>query len=206
MESTTQVKYIGCLGIKESMKNMNFETRSVIAKECILRVSESAGLQPHTEYACLSLDPKVKDVVKMLDKEVDLTYSLSLSTLSVSSSALVLSVTDTGEEIAYHLMPDISFASGGDGDTKDFVAYVAKDVHRGRACFVLQCNPGQAQEVISTIGEAFEVRFQELMRKKQDAKKMLPSTCHSLSSTLTRQTTMSDPDRDNEYYNDQPGE
>lgn len=49
-------------------------------------------------------------------------------------------------------------------DTLDFVAYVAKDGQSARACFVLQCGGGLAQDVISTIGQAFELRFREFMR------------------------------------------
>lgn len=82
---------------------------------------------------------------------------------------------------------------------RDFVAYVAKDVDHGRACFVLQCNGSQAQDVISIIGKAFEARFQEIIRNK-DLQKM-PS---SLSSTLSRQRKTSSSDTD--YYNDLPGE
>ena len=55
-------------------------------------------------------------------------------------------------------MPNISFASGGDTDTQDYVAYVAKDKHQVRSCFVLECKGGVAQEVITTIGQAFELR------------------------------------------------
>ena len=57
-----------------------------------------------------------------------------------------------------HDMPNISFASGGDSDTLDFVAYVAKDRCGVRSCFVLECGGGLAQDVITTIGQAFELR------------------------------------------------
>ena len=55
-------------------------------------------------------------------------------------------------------MPNISFASGGDADKLDFVAYVAKDRQGVRSCFVLECGGGLAQDVITTIGQAFELR------------------------------------------------
>ena len=51
-----------------------------------------------------------------------------------------------------------SFASGGDSDTLDYIAYVAKDGAGGRACYVLECSGGLAQDVITTIGQAFELR------------------------------------------------
>ena len=50
-------------------------------------------------------------------------------------------------------------------DTLDFIAYVAKDTCNGRACFVLECGGGQAQNVITSIGQAFELRFKEYLKK-----------------------------------------
>lgn len=49
-------------------------------------------------------------------------------------------------------------------ETLDFVAYVAKD-SAGRACYVLECGGGLAQDVITTIGQAFELRFKEYLKK-----------------------------------------
>ena len=62
------------------------------------------------------------------------------------------------QPIHVHEMPNISFASGGDTDTLDFVAYVAKDREAVRSCFVLECGGGIAQDVITTVGQAFELR------------------------------------------------
>lgn len=59
-------------------------------------------------------------------------------------------------------MPNISFASGGDAETLDYVAYVAKDKNNVRSCYVLECGGGLAQEVITTIGQAFELRYGQL--------------------------------------------
>lgn len=84
-------------------------------------------------------------------------------------------------------MPNISFASGGDSDMSEFVAYVAKDSTRGRACYVLDCWGGRAQEVISTIGQAFELRFKEFLKR----------------SPRPEPARIADADRD--YYNDLPG-
>lgn len=44
-------------------------------------------------------------------------------------------------------------------DTLDFVAYIAKDATEWRACYVLECGGGLAKDVISTIGQAFELRY-----------------------------------------------
>lgn len=49
-------------------------------------------------------------------------------------------------------------------DTLDFVAYIAKDINDWRACYVLECGGGLAKDVISTIGQAFELRFKQYMK------------------------------------------
>lgn len=87
-------------------------------------------------------------------------------TLTVSSKSLTLVSHENGDIIAEHEMPRISFASGGDTTTLDFVAYVAKDLQECRACFVLECGGGQAQDLIATIGHAFELRYREFFNKK----------------------------------------
>ena len=51
----------------------------------------------------------------------------------------------------------------------DFVAYVAKDATFGRACHVLECDGGLAQDVITTIGQAFEIRFKQHLAKRPTA-------------------------------------
>ncbi len=60
-------------------------------------------------------------------------------------------------------MQNISFACGGDTDIQNFVAYVAKDEHMGRACYVFECENGLANNVITTIGQAFELRFKKFL-------------------------------------------
>ena len=71
---------------------------------------------------------------------------------------ITLPVLSHFQPIHVHEMPNISFASGGDTDTLDFVAYVAKDRAGVRSCFVLECGGGIAQDVITTVGQAFELR------------------------------------------------
>lgn len=113
--------------------------------------------------------------------------------LIISSCSLALTMLDTGSIVVKHDMPRISFASGGDTvvvlthfffsssskynsermityylfeqDTLDFVAYIAKNLKDWRACYVLECGGGLAQDVIATIGQAFELRFKEFLTK-----------------------------------------
>ena len=51
-------------------------------------------------------------------------------------------------------------------ETLDFVAYGAKDDINGRACHVLECGGGLSEDVITTIGQAFELRFKEYLKKQ----------------------------------------
>uniref|UniRef100_A0A2K6AA74 SHC adaptor protein 2 n=1 Tax=Mandrillus leucophaeus TaxID=9568 RepID=A0A2K6AA74_MANLE len=83
--------------------------------------------------------------------------------IHISTDGLSLSVPATRQVIANHHMPSISFASGGDTDMTDYVAYVAKDPINQRACHILECCEGLAQSVISTVGQAFELRFKQYL-------------------------------------------
>ena len=82
--------------------------------------------------------------------------------VSVSIVAIITGITVYEclflQTLFVHEMPNISFASGGDSETLEFVSYVAKDRNNVRSCFVLECGGGLAQDVITTIGQAFELR------------------------------------------------
>ncbi|XP_033211812.1 SHC-transforming protein 1 [Belonocnema kinseyi] len=178
------VRYIGCLEVYTSMKSLDFETRSCVAKECINRVCEAAGLK--------SADKKRRVDRKVLRAIADkpcMEHAGSNINLTISSCSLALTILETGQVIAKHEMPRISFASGGDTEILDFVAYVAKNMQEWRACYVLECGGGLAQDVISTIGQAFELRFKEFLTK--------PSSLHPALNGLR--------EADRDYYNDLPG-
>lgn len=54
----------------------------------------------------------------------------------------------------------VSFASGGDAETLDFVCYVAKNDQGQRMCYVFEGLGGLAQDVIMTLGQAFRLGYQ----------------------------------------------
>ncbi|XP_076763032.1 SHC-adaptor protein [Xylocopa sonorina] len=181
---TYTVKYIGCLEVYTSMKSLDFETRSCVAKECINRVCEAAGLK--------SADKKRRVDRKVLRAIADkprMEHTGVTINLTISSCSLALTNIETGHIIAKHEMPRISFASGGDTEILDFVAYVAKNMQEWRACYVLECGGGLAQDVISTIGQAFELRFKEFLTK--------PTSLHPMLNGMR--------EADRDYYNDLPG-
>lgn len=133
-----------------------------ILRECIARVCAAAGLR--------SADKKrrvCQAAARALAARPRMAHSGSNVALTVSSRAITLAALEGGETVARHDMPRVSFASGGDADSLDFVAYVAKSAPptEWRACYVLECGGRLAQDVIATIGQAFELRFKEFLTK-----------------------------------------
>jgi len=184
------VRYIGCVEVNTSMKVLDFETRSAIAKECINRVCEAGGVSQSEGRR-----RGERKIQNMLGEMVSLSRAGTNVQLTITSLCLRLSDLDSGRVIHQHEMPNISFASGGDADTLDFIAYVAKDGAGGRACYVLECGGGLAQDVITTVGQAFELRFKEFLKKSGGNR---PPPLAPLAHSNLR------PD-DPEYYNDLPG-
>lgn len=89
------------------MKELDFKTRSSVAKMCINRVCEAAGLK--------TIDKKKKidkKVLKAIAEEPKMDHAGTNVNLKISSSSLTLTSFESGEVIASHDMPKISFASG----------------------------------------------------------------------------------------------
>ncbi|KAH1023279.1 SHC-transforming protein 4 isoform X1 [Dendroctonus ponderosae] len=190
--ATYAVRYVGCLEVKVSMKTLDFKTRSSVAKECINKVCEAAGLK--TVDKKRKVDRKVQ---KAIAETPNMTHAGTNVTLKVSSVNLSLTSLENNQVIAHHEMPKISFASGGDSETLDFVSYIAKDNNELRACYVLECGGGLAKDVIATFCQAFELRFQLFSR---------PSTnVYVVGATAGPQSVQTGGDADKDYYNDLPG-
>ncbi|KAK0044551.1 SHC-transforming protein 1 [Biomphalaria pfeifferi] len=158
------VRYVGCLEIKESMKSLDFETRTTIARESINRVAEAAGLKTVSKRKKID-----RRLAKMMGDSPHMQYSGSNVNLTITTDSINLMVMESGEIIADHPLHVVSFASGGDVDTLDFVSYVAKDPQYSRACHVLECGGGLAEDVVTTIGQAFELRFKQYLKKQPKA-------------------------------------
>ncbi|NXC47880.1 SHC3 protein, partial [Penelope pileata] len=157
---TYVVKYLGCLEVLRSMRSLDFNTRTQITREAISRVCEAV---PGTKGAFKKRKPPSKALSSILGKS-NLQFAGMSIMLNISTTSLNIMTPDTKQIIANHHMQSISFASGGDPDTTDYVAYVAKDPVNRRACHILECSDGLAQDVISTIGQAFELRFKQYLQ------------------------------------------
>ncbi|XP_070542248.1 SHC-transforming protein 1-like isoform X1 [Ptychodera flava] len=158
------VRYVGCLEVKQSMRTLEFDVRGQVTKEAIHRVCEASGFKNINKKRKVN-----KAVSKILGAAPNIQFGGANVNLTVSTNSINLMIMETGQIIANHQMQGISFASGGDPDCIDFVAYVAKDPVNGRACHVIECAGGLAQDVITTVGQAFELRFKEYLRNPPKA-------------------------------------
>ncbi|XP_043920244.1 SHC-transforming protein 3 [Protopterus annectens] len=191
---TYVVKYLGCIEVLRSMRSLDFNTRTQITREAISRVCEAV---PGTKGAFKKRKPPSKALASVLGKS-NLQFAGMSITLNISTSSLNLMTPDSKQIIANHHMQSISFASGGDPDTTDYVAYVAKDPVNRRACHILECCDGLAQDVISTIGQAFELRFKQYLQ--------CPSKLHALHDrSLSLDDVLTTTDEgdilEHQYYN-----
>ncbi|XP_072215905.1 SHC-transforming protein 3 isoform X2 [Excalfactoria chinensis] len=154
------VKYLGCIEVLRSMRSLDFDTRTQITREAISRVCEAV---PAAKGAFKKRKPPSKVLSNILGKS-NLQFAGMSIMLNISTASLNLMTPDMKQIIANHHIQSISFASGGDPDTTDYVAYVAKDPVNRRACHILECCDGLAQDIISTIGQAFELRFKQYLQ------------------------------------------
>ncbi|XP_063301755.1 SHC-transforming protein 4 [Pelobates fuscus] len=189
------VIYMGCIEVLQSMRSLDFGTRTQVTREAISRLCEAV---PGVKGTTKKRKPPLKFLSSVLGKS-NLQFSGMNVTLTISTNSLILTNVDTKQVVANHHMQSISFASGGDPDTTDYVAYVAKDPVNQRACHILECSSSKAQEVISTIGHAFELRFKQYLKS--------PSFIDSSDSDLLNinNATQKVEAKGHDYYNEIPG-
>lgn len=193
------VKYLGCIEVLRSMRSLDFNTRSQITREAISLVCEAV---PGTKGALRKRKPPSKALSSILGKS-NLQFAGMSINLNISTSSLNLMTPDCKQIIANHHMQSISFASGGDPETTDYVAYVAKDPVNRRACHILECADGLAQDVISTIGQAFDLRFQQYLQCPSS--KMSSTQDRVLNMEELQWTEEEEESADHPYYNNIPG-
>lgn len=192
------VRYMGCVEVLQSMRALDFGTRTQVTREAISLVSDAV---PGAKGALRRRKTGGRSLNSILGK-CNLKFAGMPITLTVSTSSLNLMASDCKQIIANHHMQSISFASGGDPDTAEYVAYVAKDPVNQRACHILECPEGLAQDVISTIGQAFELRFKQYL--KNPPKLVTP---HDRMAGFDGSAWDEEEEEipDHAYYNDFPG-
>ncbi|XP_039579516.1 SHC-transforming protein 4 isoform X2 [Passer montanus] len=196
--TTYSVRYMGCIEVLQSMRSLDFGTRTQVTREAISRLCEAVS---GTNGAIKKRKPPVKFLSSVLGKS-NLQFSGVNIKLTISTSSLTLINADTQQIIANHHMQSISFASGGDPDTTDYVAYVAKDPVNQRACHILECPNGMAQEVINTIGQAFELRFRQYLKNPSSLVTSNESEAANANGSAGNSQERED---HHEYYNEIPG-
>uniref|UniRef100_A0A8C1Y046 SHC (Src homology 2 domain containing) transforming protein 2 n=2 Tax=Cyprinus carpio TaxID=7962 RepID=A0A8C1Y046_CYPCA len=193
---SAQVLYMGCIEVLKSMRSLDFSTRTQVTREAINRLCETV---PGGKTAW-----KKKTTNKTLQSVMgksNLRFAGMTIGVNISIDGLSLLVPTTRQVIAHHPMQSISFASGGDSDTPDYVAYVAKDPVNQRACHILECCDGLAQNVISTIGQAFELQFKQYLHSPPKAIPTMDRTIRTEESAWGDDEESSEHD----YYNSIPG-
>lgn len=143
------------------MRSLRHEERSEVATESINRLCEASNSDRNAERKC------TEDIAAILENKPNLSHSGTEVELSVSKSHLNVICCKTHETIIQHEMPNVSFASVGDKETVDFVAYVAKDDKFGRACFVLKCGHDEAKIVLQEIALAFQSRAESINKEQE---------------------------------------
>uniref|UniRef100_A0A8C6TVJ6 SHC-transforming protein 1 n=1 Tax=Neogobius melanostomus TaxID=47308 RepID=A0A8C6TVJ6_9GOBI len=191
------VRYMGCVEVLQSMRALDFNTRTQVTREAISVVCEAV---PGAKGA-----QRRRKVHTTLDMHGNLQFAGMTISLTISTSSLNLLASDCKQIIANHHMQSISFASGGDPDTAEYVAYVAKDPVNQRACHILECSEGLAQEVISTIGQAFELRFKQYLKNPPKLVTPHDRMAPFDGSAWEEEDDEPPPPPDVPYYNNFPG-
>lgn len=190
------VRYMGCIEVLKSMRSLDFNTRTQVTREAINRLCEAVpGGKGAWRRKALN-----KALQSIMGKS-NLRFAGMSIAVNISIDGLSLLIPTTRQVIAHHPMQSISFASGGDTDTPDYVAYVAKDPVNQRACHILECSDGLAQNVISTIGQAFELQFKQYLHSP-------PKTMTSTERSVRPEEPMWGEEEnfsEHDYYNSIPG-
>ncbi|XP_028260057.1 SHC-transforming protein 2 isoform X3 [Parambassis ranga] len=190
------VRYMGCIEVLKSMRSLDFNTRTQVTREAINRLCDTVpGGKGAWRKKALN-----KALQSIMGKS-NLRFAGMTIAVNISIEGLGLLIPTTRQVIAHHPMQSISFASGGDTDTPDYVAYVAKDPVNQRACHILECSDGLAQSVISTIGQAFELQFKQYLHSP-------PKTMASVERSVRTEEPMWGEEEDfseHDYYNSIPG-
>ncbi|KAJ6656936.1 hypothetical protein lerEdw1_002937 [Lerista edwardsae] len=194
------VRYMGCVEVLQSMRALDFNTRTQVTREAIGLVCEAV---PGAKGAIRRRKPCGRSLNSILGKS-NLKFAGMPITLTISTSSLNLMASDCKQLVLLHLTPPaLAFIAVFPlQDTAEYVAYVAKDPVNHRACHILECAEGLAQDVISTIGQAFELRFKQYLKNPP---KLVTPHDRMAGFDGSAWDEEEEPPPDHQYYNDFPG-
>ena len=150
-----ELKYVGAVQITQSMRNIPFDERGQIVRDAIALVCNKTGL--------IQKKRKMSAAAQAIIGEFKPEHQLVEVAANISTSSINLVRITNGQHVCTHKMETISFASMGEDNYKDMIGYVAKNSLQERACFVLYCTAGLGDDIIHTIGQAFELKYKEFL-------------------------------------------
>ncbi|XP_047139684.1 SHC-transforming protein 1 isoform X1 [Hydra vulgaris] len=147
-----ETKYVGAVKILESMRMFAFNQRGDILREAISKCCIESKIYNFKKSKVMMTYYIIGDVILTNSGEKVLT---NISTKSIKSTLL------TGEVIFEHMVENISFCALGEKQYKNFIGYISKDVAFDRACFVFECGNDLSNNIILSVGQAFELKYKK---------------------------------------------
>uniref|UniRef100_A0A673V7X2 SHC adaptor protein 3 n=1 Tax=Suricata suricatta TaxID=37032 RepID=A0A673V7X2_SURSU len=183
-------QYLGCIEVLRSMRSLDFSTRTQITREAVTMWPPA---NHKLKSGCLISQPPSKMLSSILGKRNLQFAGMSIS-LTISTASLNLRTPDS-KQVCRRQAPPLPT------DTTDYVAYVAKDPVNRRACHILECCDGLAQDVIGSIGQAFELRFKQYLQ----CPSKVPAFHDRMQSLDEPWTEEEGEGAEHPYYNSVPG-
>uniref|UniRef100_A0A8C6AE01 SHC-transforming protein 2 n=1 Tax=Monodon monoceros TaxID=40151 RepID=A0A8C6AE01_MONMO len=139
------VRYMGCIEVLRSMRSLDFSTRTQLTREAINRLHEAV--------------PGIRGSWKKKAPNKALASILGKSNLRFAGMSIAVSISIDGLNLSVPATHQVSAARPSPPQPPpDMVDYVGP-----LACHILECCEGLAQSVISTVGQAFELRFKQYL-------------------------------------------
>ncbi|XP_018649178.1 putative shc transforming protein [Schistosoma mansoni] len=182
---TFELQYVGAIPVLTSIKSVNINIRTRICRASIRRVCEDVGLKlPSNRSADKSIE-------QFIGPSTDMTWAIVNVYLTITSQTLTVETIDNGVLLFQHNLFLVSFASAGDADTPDFICYVAKTDQDTRMCYVFECSDGLAQDVIITIGQAFQLGYQVNINTNSHLQIVMEVSANTATSLSKENTALS---------------
>jgi len=153
---TYQMRYVGAVKILESMRTVPFERRGDVVREAIMKCCFASMLFNFKHKKTSYTHGVIGDVI--------MDYSGEQTTTTFSTTSIKSYILSNGKNIAEHVIENISFASIGEGEYKSLIGYISKDADLERACFIFECENNLSDDIILTIGQAFELKYKQYLQ------------------------------------------